>query len=191
LALGTVVIVALFYGLMTLVVGLPRMTEIQRVRDRWLSGVELWNTYKFADYDINVSFTGLPELQKCNLRSEVTLSVRNYELVGAKNPTTGETLPIGEAPCAYETLTVSGMFDRVRQLFDEFDPWRDSLGGIEFNPAFGFVSQVSYYKCSTLTLNRLFSNNFNAGCSDWVFIYVSRFRWYDAPAESSQSEASN
>jgi hypothetical protein len=192
LALGSVVMVALLYGIMTLIIGLPQLSVIQQSRNQWQSSVELWSTYEFSDYDMSVYVSGLPELKACDLWSDVTLLVRNGKLVGVKkNSATGESLPIGEPPCTYEAFGVRGLFKAVFESINETDPWRDYVGRFDFNPAFGFVSHVSYYKCNALITSRVFSNDSRASCSDWMSIYVSHFRWYDTPEEPLPSGVAN
>jgi hypothetical protein len=191
LALGAVVMVALFYGLMTLIGGVPNFIHAQQSRDSWLAGISLWNTYDFENYDIDAYLGGLPDVKRCGFRNEVTLSIRSDKLVSVKDRRTGEILPIGDTPCSYELFTVGGIFDMVRHSLDKYNVWQDYLGEMKINPAFGFVSQYSYQLCDTPTVNRLIASRFFEGCEDSVFMSFSRFRLYDPLGESALFQQGN
>lgn len=193
LVLGSIVLVFLLFGVIAVIIALPSMREAQLVRENLHTSRTLWISYAFTDYDVDVFVDGLPEIEECGLRRDVTLIVREDQLVEVRDSETDESIPIGEAPCSYEAFTITNIFSTLWQTLDDFNPFEDYLGGVTFNPAFGFVRQYSYVECSSPTFFRLFNADFNhyEGCAADVFFQSSQFRWRDTLSEPSSQGGSD
>ncbi len=148
----------------------------QRLESELHKSLEAWSDSEIEDYDLDLHIR--TPIKDCPPVSEVRLSVRKYKLVQVLDAH-NQIIPIGEGSCSYTGYTVPHLLLLADDIVEKYDPAKDYLS-ISYNPAFGFISSLSFEHCDS---NRIWSLD-RSTCQN-TYITSSHLRWDNVLTEIS------